>query len=600
MFAKVQKLSFDAIFLDKGLFLNNFFSELKRRNVVRVGIAYAVVSWVILQFVDIIQEMVRFPGWFPQMVLVLLIIGLPIALIFSWAYEVTPEGVKKTEEVDKSKSITHGTGQKINKLIIGGLVLAVGFLLYDKFMLNPDQPVITEARAAQTSIAVLPFVNMSSDPEQAFFSDGITEEIINVLAKNRALKVAGRTSSFAYKGKDQDLKAIGKDLGVDYLVEGSIRKAGNTVRITAQVINVADGFHLWSETYDRELTDIFAIQDEIARAVSDALQVSFGLGEGENLVTNRTDNMAAYDLYLKAKDALKRRRIPEALNLSKQVMAMEPDFAPAWAVYAQAEALAPVYIYNFEIVETGGAYGRAEIAAQKALTLDPNSVDALGALANVYRAHLQWSKAEGAYKKALDLDPNSPVILEDYAQFFIAVGKLKEGKPVAEKLAELEPQTPIYLYSLLTYYIANVDNELRLELAKKIYDIDPNLEIFSTAYVYALIYSGKTTKDYFDIYLNNLERGTEGLSPEQMVVVLDDPAILAILDRKNELFAWLTENVKLGYWGDFFTFFPDMRPFWGTPEFKAHMVELELPVYWQENGWPDMCRPLDADDFECE
>jgi len=205
--------------------LNSFFSELKRRNVFRVGIAYIVVSWVILQFVDIIQEIVRFPGWFPQMVLVLLIIGLPIALIFSWAYEVTPEGVKKTEEVDKSKSITHGTGQKINKLIVGALVLAIGFIVYDKFI-TPDDPAVQQAQAGRVTIAVLPFSDLSPEGDQEYFGDGIAEEILNVLIKADGLKVTSRSSSFSFKGQNLDIPTMAERLGVSNILEGSVESPG--------------------------------------------------------------------------------------------------------------------------------------------------------------------------------------------------------------------------------------------------------------------------------------------------------------------------------------------------------------------------------------
>lgn len=598
--------------------MSDFLRELKRRNVFRVGIAYVLVSWAILQFVDIIQDPLSLPEWFQKVTIVFIAIGFPVALIVSWAFEVTPEGVMKTADVDKSKSITHGTGTKINKLIIGALVLAVAFLLYDKFFINPDQsqPIISEAQAAQTSIAVLPFVNMSSDPEQEFFSDGITEEILNVLAKNRSLKVAGRTSSFAFKGENQDLRAIGEALGVDFLVEGSIRKAGNTVRITAQVIKADDGFHIWSETYDRELTDIFAVQDEIARSVSDALEVSFGLAEGESLVFNTTNNMAAYDLYLKARDAHKFRRVAEAIELSRQVTQMEPDFAPGWATYAQAEALAPFYIHNFELLGTAGAMGRAKAAANKALTLDPNSIDALGALANVFRVRKQWLKAEDIYLRALELDPNSPVILEDYTQFLIAVGKMEKSLEVAKKLAALEQGAPIYVNNILNALSGLGDYKAALPVAERVYEMEPSFEIFmlSVASLHALLGDpekgweifnahGEVTegnRKFFEIYMAILENKAGDLTPEQRTVLADDPYLMALLGQKENLFRWLSREVKLGWWGDFFTFFPDMRKFASTPEFKNHLYELELPSYWRATGWPDNCRPQGAEDFTCE
>jgi len=596
--------------------LNKFFQELKRRNVFRVGVAYIVVSWVALQFVDVVQDPLNLPAWLPKVVIVLLAIGFPIALIISWAFEMTPQGLVKTAVVDKDRSITPKTGQKINKLIIGGLTLAVIFLLADRifFVGGETASIIPEAEAGQTSIAVLPFVNMSGDAKQEFFSDGMTEEILNVLAKNHALRVAGRTSSFAYKGKNEDLRTIGKELGVDYLIEGSVRKDADTVRITAQLVQAKDGFHVWSETYDRKLTDIFVVQDEISRAIADALQVSFGGQASTPNKANQTDNMAAYDLYLKAREAHKGRHIPEALELAKKVTDMEPDFAPGWAVYAQALALAPNWIYEDEPMPSAAAFAKAYIAAQKALILDPNSVEALGALANVYRTRLQWHEAGEAYKKALSIDADNPVILEDYNEFLLTVGKVQAAAPVARKLAVLEPQVPIYLHAMVNTYWAVGDYAAALPYAKKQADLGPDLFFMVGEYAQTLWLSGRKqrarevfakadvpaqyralTETWFDAQ----EKGLEGLKPEQVKIAMSDPTVLCWLNQKDKFFALLTKMIKLGYWGDYFTFFPETEPYRKLPEFKTLMRELKLVDYWREDGWGDYCKPAGKDDFAC-
>jgi len=576
-----------------------------------------VVSWLILQFVDIIKDILTFPAWFPQMVLVLLAIGFPVALVISWAFELTPQGLVKTAEVDRNQSITPKTGQKINKLIIGGLSLAVVFLLIDRFYIIGGQPgtATPGAKAGQTSIAVLPFVNMSGDPKQEFFSDGMTEEILNVLARNRALRVAGRTSSFAYKGKNEDLRTIGKALGVDYLLEGSIRKDANTVRITAQLVQAANGFHVWSDTYDRKLTDIFVVQDEISKAIADALEISFGGGESENSAANRTDNMAAYDLYLKAREAHKNRHIQAALDLAQKVTDMEPDFAPGWAVYAQALALAPNWIYADEPMQSAAAFARAYIAAQKALILDPNSVEALGALANVYRTRLQWHEAGEAYEKALSIDADNPVILEDYNEYLLAVGKVQAAVPVARKLVALEPQVPIYLHALVQTYWALGDFASALPFAKKEADLGPELFFMVGEYAQVLWMVGQRqqgrevfakaenvpaqyralTETWFDAK----EKGLEGLKPEQVGIAMSDPTVLCWLNQKDKFFALLTKMIKLGWWGDFFTFYPETAPYRKLPEFKTLVEELKLVDYWRKDGWGDYCKPAGKDDFAC-
>ena len=598
--------------------MKNLFAELKRRSVFRVGLAYIVVSWVALQFVDVVQDPLSLPVWLPKVVIILLTIGFPVALIISWAFELTPEGLVKTTYADSNSAITKRTGQKTNSLIISALALLVIFLVVDRFFPFGEESVAVtpEDREEKTSIAVLPFVNMSGDPEQEFFSDGMTEEILNVLAKNHSLLVAGRTSSFAFKGKNEDMRAIGKALGVDYLIEGSVRKDADKIRITTQLVQAEDGFHVWSETYDRQLKEIFALQDEIARAISDALKVSFGGAMEEPSSVNQTENMAAYDLYLKARDAHKHRRIPLALELAEKVTSAEPDFAPGWAVHAQALALAPNWIYMDEPMESAGAYAKAFIAAQKALILDPNSVEALGALANVYRTRLQWHEAGEAYQQALIIDPDNPVILEDYVEFLLTVGKVQDALPLAQRLAALEPQVPIYLHSLVQTYWALSDWPAALPYAKKEYELGPDLIYMVTEYAQVLWLNGQkeearevlaessgiptefraNIETWFDVQ----ERGLQGLMPDQVKIAMSDPYILSYLNQKDKLFTLLSKKVRLGWWGDFFTFHPETEPYRETPEFRNHVRELKLVEYWRRDGWGDYCKPGADGDFSCK
>ena len=269
------------------------FAELKKRNVFRVAVAYIIASWLILQVSDVVIGNVGAPDWVFKIILMLLSLGLPVVLGFAWAFELTPEGIKLEKNVDRTRSITPQTGRKLNTVTMGLMVLVVIYLVADKFYLRPAEPapvaatVVAEPAPAQPvsvalppveqgsvneSIAVLPFVNMSSDPEQEYFSDGITEELLNLLAKIPGFQVAGRTSSFAFKGKDIGIPQIAEELQVDNVLEGSVRKAGSRVRITAQLVHVATDSHLWSQTYDRELEDIFAVQDEITEAIVAAIE----------------------------------------------------------------------------------------------------------------------------------------------------------------------------------------------------------------------------------------------------------------------------------------------------------------------------------------
>ncbi|HNP62316.1 MAG TPA: hypothetical protein PKH39_00195 [Woeseiaceae bacterium] len=339
--------------------MSGLLDELKRRNVVRVGIAYVLIAWLIAQVAELALDSFEAPVWVIKTVLLLLTLGLPVALFFAWAFEITPEGLKKEKDVDRSQSVTHDTGRKLNALIIGVLILAVGLLLADKFLMQPK--VTTEAsapapvaKAAETnSIAVLPFVDMSPNKDQEYFTDGLTENLLHALAQIRELKVAGRTSSFAFKGKNTDLRDIGQQLNVGSILEGSVQKAGGKIRITTQLINTEDGYHLWSKTFDRDLEDIFSVQDEIAGAVANALKKSL-LGDGS--VAASTNNFEAYNAYLFGLSYYN-KTTPEdwdkAIEQFQVALEIDPDMALAWAGLSLAYSQKTGYSTNFEAKQPG-------------------------------------------------------------------------------------------------------------------------------------------------------------------------------------------------------------------------------------------------------
>ena len=320
----------------------SFFEELKRRNVIRVAIAYGVASWFILQLADVVLENIGAPGWVMQTVMLVLAAGFPLAVIFAWAFEMTPEGIKKEKDVDRTQSITSTTGRKLDRMIIGILTVTVAYLLIDKLVLQDSVPVPAETAQSVPvdteapvdtgpSVAVLPFVNMSGDADNEYFSDGLTETLLHMLAQLPELRVAARTSSFAFKGKDVGIEEISKTLGVAHILEGSVQKAGNRVRITAQLIRADDGFHVWSQNYDRTLEDIFAIQDEIAKDVAGVLDAKL-LDGGVQFGHIETSNVGAYDIYLRA---LEQQAISSygslsnAESLFKQAVGTDPDFIDA-------------------------------------------------------------------------------------------------------------------------------------------------------------------------------------------------------------------------------------------------------------------------------
>ena len=429
----------------------SIFAELQRRNVIRVAVAYAVASWVLMQIVDVIMPVFELPDWAPKLIFLLLAIGLVPALIFSWVFEITPEGLKKDSEVDRSTSITNKTAKKLDYIIIGTLAVAVVLLLVDRQYgerrvdPGPDGLAVAEATAVVKdelkSIAVLPFVNMSSDQEQEFFSDGITEEILNSLASVKELKVAGRTSSFAFKGQNDDLRRIGDALGVNHILEGSVRKAGAQVRITAQLIQVDNGFHLWSETYDRELTDVFAIQDEIANEILKQLRNKLLTDDAAVVAEAQRTDPAVYALYLRAKQRIYTRlgsEIEIAVRELDEAIKLDPEYAPAFAQRGIATMLLSDQQYGS--IPHDESNRRGKRFADQALRLDSNLAEGWAALGLYHgRDGLEAELAVDILVKALDINPNL-IDASNWLQIALRdMGEMRSALQIVEEIVERDP-----------------------------------------------------------------------------------------------------------------------------------------------------------------
>jgi TolB-like protein/Flp pilus assembly protein TadD len=439
----------------------SLFQELKRRNVFRVSIAYVVIAWLVLQVADVILNNVAAPDWVFHVILLFLGIGFVLVVVFSWAFEMTPEGLKRESEVDRTHSITPQTGRKLDRLITGVLVLALAYFAIDKFVLSEPSGAVTEqgkrmetlppeAGQATTddaspvkSIAVLPFVNMSSDPEQEYFSDGLSEELLNLLAKIPDLKVASRSSSFQFKGEKFDLQDVAAKLNVAHVLEGSVRKSGNQLRITAQLIKADDGYHMWSETYDRSLDNIFAIQDEISAAVVDAMKIEL-LGEAPKA---EVVNPEAYALWLKGRFVYAKwgkENFETAIDAYRQAIAIEPTFAQAWA------SLSVAYL-----TQTNSGYLAREEglllardAVDRALALQPDLPEALARLA-VIQAQFEWdwAGATTSVEKALQLAPGNTIVLSAAGNVMSATGNLEAALRHFQGILEIEPLDLIGLYN---------------------------------------------------------------------------------------------------------------------------------------------------------
>jgi len=438
----------------------SLFAELRRRNVFRVGIAYGIATWALLQITDVVSPILDLPEWAPKLFFVILAIGFVPALIFAWAFELTPEGIKKEKDVDRSESITNTTGRRLDFIIIGVLFLAVAMLLFDRYTGQADEP---EQRQVEKSIAVLPFVNMSSDPEQEFFSDGITEEILNALAAVKELKVAGRTSSFAFKGKDDDLRRIGDTLGVEHILEGSVRKSGTKIRITAQLIQVEDGFHLWSDTYDRELTDVFAIQDEIANEILKQLKAQL-LGEEVQVHEAQRTDPEVYDLYLLAKQrmyARSQQSIESAVELLDEAIALDPDYAPPYAQRGIATMLLTDENYGVIPREEGLKQGKRFI--DLALKLDTDLAEAWAGLGLYYSQQASEQEAAiDALTKALALNPNLINASNWLYNALSSTGDVASSLQLVEDMTERDPlYRPGFGNAVVTYLNFGMEDEVQ-------------------------------------------------------------------------------------------------------------------------------------------
>lgn len=474
--------------------------ELRRRNVIRVGIAYIVSAWLVIQVVETLFPVFEFSNEAIRLVVLILAIGLLPVLFFAWAFELTPEGVKREKDIDRGQSITSQTGKKLDRVVIVLLAIGLAFFAFDKFVLDPSRDASMVETAAQDavesyknltpekSIAVLPFVNMSSDPEQEFFSDGISEEILNSLAQVKELKVAGRTSSFAFKGRNEDLRQIGELLNVAHVLEGSVRKAGDQIRITAQLIKVDDGFHLWSETFERELTNVFAIQDEIAGAILDQLKMQL-LGEAQQVVLSRQTDAEVYELYLQARQLIRERKqksMELAVQLLDRALSLDQTYAPAYAQLAIATLLLGERSHGDIPHEQSLASARKHL--DMALELDPNLAEAWAGL-GLY--HDFDNLAIEALEKALSINPNLINALN-----WLHIAKLVQGDGpgslvILERILETDPLFIPAIGNAVLEYNRLGQTEKSWALLKKVEPFLFTDPVFSWAEAYTHFFLGQ-------------------------------------------------------------------------------------------------------------
>jgi TolB-like protein/tetratricopeptide (TPR) repeat protein len=469
----------------------SLFNELKRRNVFRVGVAYIVAAWVFLQVADLVLDAINAPDWVLQVLMLLIALGFVAALIIAWAYELTPEGVKRERDMVRDESITHQTANKLNHITIALVLAGIAVVVVDRLMPErsphvPGTQAITTPAATpkpaedtavsptspdENSVAVLPFVNMSSDPEQAFFSDGISEEILNVLTRIPGLKVAARTSSFQFKGQNLDIADIARQLKVNHILEGSVRKAGDQLRITAQLIEAQTGYHLWSDTFDRKLEDVFAIQDEIAGAIAGELRARLS---DQPLETSKPVDMRAYELYLKGRSLVATRRgraLIESIGILQSALEIAPEYAPAMATLAKAYAVIPWFT---EEIPPGDARKEARNWAVRALEIEPNNSEALSVMGVVHNeVDQEPEKAIAVLKAAIDANPGSVAAHNFLGDVYTRISDLESAMFHESKAAELDPLGPVQLTDLANVYLLMGNYDKVLELADRALQLDP-------------------------------------------------------------------------------------------------------------------------------
>jgi TolB-like protein/tetratricopeptide (TPR) repeat protein len=464
----------------------SFFAELKRRNVYKVAVAYAVIAWLLIQIATQVFPFFEIPNWAVRLVVLVLVAGFPVALVFSWAFEITPEGIVRETDVEPGKSITHHTGKKVVAITIVLAIVASGLLAFRLFgpkLVVPRHdasPARTEVARAipEKSIAVLPFDSLSEDKSNAYFAEGVQDEILTRLAKVADLKVISRTSTQHLKSVPDDLPQIAKQLGVAHVLEGSVQKANDQIRVNVQLINALTDTHLWAETFDRKLTDIFAVESEIAKTITDTLQAKLSGSEQHAIAARPTENTEAHQLYLKGRFFWNKRTandLKKSIEYFEQAIAVDPNYALAYAGIADAYVWLPGY--------TAGAprdcYPKAKAAATKALQLDDTLAEAHTTLAlAIWLYDFDASQAIMEFQRAIELNQNYAIAHQQYGNNTLsALGRFDDAIGEGKRAVELDPLSLVINTDMGSdYYYARRYDEAIAQLHKTL-EMDPGFYI---------------------------------------------------------------------------------------------------------------------------
>lgn len=610
-------------------------AELKRRKVFRVAVVYAVVAWVLAQAADILLGNFGAPAWVFQSFVIVLALGFPVALLLAWALELTPDGIQRDGADTGRNPALAGVSVSRRRIVVAlvtilGMGLGTGWLVMAPGPLSTVTPPAAGSAHVSTeaaqSIAVLAFADLSPEGDQEYFSDGIAEEILNALVRVEGLKVAGRTSSFHFKGRNEDLRAIGATLGVAHILEGSVRKQGERVRITAQLIRSDDGFHLWSETYDGDLSDVFELQERIARAITTELEVVLRGDQQEQLVPISTRDAEAYALYLEATAIFNRRdgqRFPEAVSKLERALALDPGFARAHARLAAVHVVAPAYTE----VLPDAAHAAAEEHARLALEIDPAMAEPQAVLANALQSERRFSEAQTVFERALALNPNDVTTTFWFATHLWSTGYLAQGADLLDRVLAIDPLLP----NALVWRAAAYHNEGDLESGERLALRAKEVGIAHVGHIMSgfLVARGREAEairglgegldammagDRGDLTMV-LARGMieGGEARETALRRIDDylasepPVLSGVVAHALERLGGADRALRLVQdrpTDNDAIFFSSL---WGreggprrSPAFPEFVRRTGLADLWERKGPPDLCRRLGPRDYDCK
>jgi serine/threonine-protein kinase len=582
---------------------HNFLGELKRRHVYRVAIAYAVVAWLLIQIATQVFPFFEIPNWVVRLVVLAVALGFPVALIIAWAFELTPEGIKRAADVGSTESIAHWSTLKFAALIISVAILAAGVPLFQLIRTKPTWLPWANSGPTpfQKSIAVLPLLNESGDPGDEYFSDGLSEELIAALAQVKGLKVIGRSSSFRFKDKKTDVKTIGEELGVSTLLEGTVRKQGDQVRIVAELVNAADGTEVWSRTFDRELKDIFAVQAEIAEAVATSLELTV-LGTQDKPAKNAaTKSVEAHNAYLQGHFYFERGNLEDyrkAVGFFEQATRPDPDYALAYAERSEAWA----WIGDLSNEKQKEAWTAAGSDAEKAVAIDPGLAEAHAALGWV-RFFIEWRFAEGLAEltRAQQLSPWNPTANDLMARVVVYLGQFEEAEKLGRQAVELDPLAYQARTSLARILFTEGKLDEAEASARKAAELQPAAAGSHRWQVFVAIQRGdgeaalreallEPNEGYrrFELALAHYARGERGAADEALAeLIAKDKDFLAY--QIAEVYAWRGEPDKTFEWlqvsldnhdtGTLSIFInPFMRGLRHDARYKSLLTKIGLPV----------------------